>query len=144
MAGTLLLLKDAGYEIHYMSVANGCCGSTQTGREETARIRREEGMRAAELAAFAGVVGHEREQPRRLADRPRPDMGEADAAERLQRIHVEAAGPAAEILAMLKTLPGVGKAELIEEHGEKGKGSGDLEAAPRERQKQLDMLLAEF
>ena len=56
MAGTLLLLKDAGYEIHYMSVANGCCGSTQTGREETARIRREEGRRAAELA---GAVYHE-------------------------------------------------------------------------------------
>ena len=27
MAGTLLLLKRAGYEIHYMNVANGNCGS---------------------------------------------------------------------------------------------------------------------
>lgn len=35
-----------------------------------------------------------------------------------ERIHVEAAGPAGQILAMLQTLPGVGKAELIEEHGE--------------------------
>ena len=29
MAGTLLLLKKAGYEIHYMNVANGSCGSVQ-------------------------------------------------------------------------------------------------------------------
>ena len=27
MAGTLLLLKKAGCEIHYMTVANGSCGS---------------------------------------------------------------------------------------------------------------------
>ena len=29
MAGTLILLKRAGYEIHYMNVANGCCGSKE-------------------------------------------------------------------------------------------------------------------
>ena len=29
MAGTLLLLKKAGYEIHYLNVASGNCGSTK-------------------------------------------------------------------------------------------------------------------
>ena len=27
MAGTLILLRRAGYELHYMNIANGCCGS---------------------------------------------------------------------------------------------------------------------
>ncbi|QDT64888.1 4-oxalmesaconate hydratase [Calycomorphotria hydatis] len=49
MAGTLLLLGKAGYELHYMNIANGCCGSLVHGPEETARIRREEGRRSAEL-----------------------------------------------------------------------------------------------
>jgi LmbE family N-acetylglucosaminyl deacetylase len=49
MGGTLFLLKAAGCTLHYMNLANGCCGSTQYGREETARIRREESCRAAEL-----------------------------------------------------------------------------------------------
>jgi N-acetylglucosamine malate deacetylase 1 len=48
-AGTLLRLRDRGWEVHYMNVANGCCGSTTTGREETARIRLEESRRAATL-----------------------------------------------------------------------------------------------
>jgi LmbE family N-acetylglucosaminyl deacetylase len=56
MSGTLLLLKEAGYEIHYMNVANGCCGTTQYDAETIARIRREEGMAAA---AYAGAVFHE-------------------------------------------------------------------------------------
>ena len=43
MSGTLMLLKDAGYEIHYMNLANGCCGSTQHDAEMIARMRREEG-----------------------------------------------------------------------------------------------------
>jgi LmbE family N-acetylglucosaminyl deacetylase len=29
MAGTLLLLKEAGYAIHYLNVANGNSGSTE-------------------------------------------------------------------------------------------------------------------
>jgi LmbE family N-acetylglucosaminyl deacetylase len=29
MAGTMMLLKMSGYELHYMNVANGSCGSTQ-------------------------------------------------------------------------------------------------------------------
>jgi LmbE family N-acetylglucosaminyl deacetylase len=29
MAGTLLLLKKAGYEIHYINLSGGDCGSTE-------------------------------------------------------------------------------------------------------------------
>lgn len=46
MAGTLIRLRDAGYEIHYMNIANGCCGSTQHDTAATARIRREEAVAA--------------------------------------------------------------------------------------------------
>lgn len=56
MAGTLILLRDSGYEIHYLNIANGCCGSTQTDRETTARIRAEE---ARSAAADIGAVFHE-------------------------------------------------------------------------------------
>ena len=49
MGGTLFLLRAAGCTLHYMNLANGCCGSTQYGRDQTARIRREEAFRAAEL-----------------------------------------------------------------------------------------------
>jgi LmbE family N-acetylglucosaminyl deacetylase len=56
MAGTLMRLRAAGYAIHYMNVANGCCGSTQTDAATTARIRREEAMRAA---ALIGATFHE-------------------------------------------------------------------------------------
>lgn len=48
-AGTLLLLKEQGWEIHYMNLANGCCGSTTTSPEETAAIREQESRRAAAL-----------------------------------------------------------------------------------------------
>jgi LmbE family N-acetylglucosaminyl deacetylase len=48
MAGTLMLLGEAGYELHYLNIANGCCGSMVTDRETTARIRTEEARRAAE------------------------------------------------------------------------------------------------
>lgn len=56
MAGTLLLLRDAGYEIHYMTVANGNCGSVVTDAATTARVRREEAMAAC---ALVGAVYHE-------------------------------------------------------------------------------------
>jgi LmbE family N-acetylglucosaminyl deacetylase len=49
MAGTLLRLKQAGYAIHYFNLADGCCGSTVTDRETTARIRLEEAKAAAAL-----------------------------------------------------------------------------------------------
>lgn len=49
MAGTLLLLKEAGYEIHYFNVANGDRGSMKTNRRQTARIRALEARRSARL-----------------------------------------------------------------------------------------------
>ncbi|HEY1784882.1 MAG TPA: PIG-L family deacetylase [Pirellulales bacterium] len=49
MAGTLIQLGRVGYEMHYMSIANGCCGSTQFGPGQTAEIRRREAMAAAAL-----------------------------------------------------------------------------------------------
>src|ERR1044071_7359879 len=49
MAGTLLLLKRAGYDIHYFNVANGCCGSVQYTPRELARIRLREAKRAAKV-----------------------------------------------------------------------------------------------
>ena len=33
MAGTLMQLADAGYELHYMNIANGCCGSIAAQRQ---------------------------------------------------------------------------------------------------------------
>lgn len=56
MSGTLMLLKQAGYDVHYMNVANGCCGSTQHDADTIAAIRREEGRTAAESI---GAVFHE-------------------------------------------------------------------------------------
>lgn len=56
MAGTLLQLRDAGYEIHYLNIANGCCGSSVTDAATTARVRREEAMAACRLV---GAVFHE-------------------------------------------------------------------------------------
>lgn len=56
MSGTLMHLRDAGYELHYMNVADGSCGSTQHDAATTARIRREESRAAAE---FLGASFHE-------------------------------------------------------------------------------------
>lgn len=63
MGGTLLCLKQAGWEIHYFNLANGCCGSLQMGPEETARVRRLEAMRAAEImgAHFHESIGNDME-----------------------------------------------------------------------------------
>jgi LmbE family N-acetylglucosaminyl deacetylase len=49
MAGTLILLNRQGYEIHYMNLCNGCCGSLQLNAEETAKTREREAQTAAEL-----------------------------------------------------------------------------------------------
>lgn len=49
MSGTLMLLAQAGYEIHVMSLANGCCGSVVTDAETTASIRTQESADAAKL-----------------------------------------------------------------------------------------------
>jgi LmbE family N-acetylglucosaminyl deacetylase len=48
MAGTMILLGKAGYELHYMNIANGCCGSTQYSAAQAAEIRAREGQAAAE------------------------------------------------------------------------------------------------
>jgi len=48
MAGTLVLLGRAGYELHYMNVANGSCGSWTMSAEETVRTRTAEARAAAE------------------------------------------------------------------------------------------------
>lgn len=46
MAGTLLLLKEAGCEIHYLNVASGSCGSLVESAART-RVRRAKEARAA-------------------------------------------------------------------------------------------------
>ena len=56
IAGTLILLNQSGYEIHYMTLANGCCGTNQYDIKTTARIRRQESINAAE---FARAIYHE-------------------------------------------------------------------------------------
>jgi N-acetylglucosamine malate deacetylase 1 len=56
MAGTLLLLKQAGCEVHTINLANGCVGSTETVPAETAAIRWKEAQASARLL---GSVHHE-------------------------------------------------------------------------------------
>lgn len=53
MGGTLFLLKDAGCDLHYMTLANGSCGTTTLSIDEIVRIRRAESQRAAELLTAA-------------------------------------------------------------------------------------------
>ena len=47
MAGTLLLLKEAGWETHYINVSTGNMGSTVMSAAQTARVRRKEAQAAA-------------------------------------------------------------------------------------------------
>lgn len=56
MAGTLLLLKDRGCDVHYMTIANGSWGTSTMRREEIIRTRRNE---AANSAALLGATYHE-------------------------------------------------------------------------------------
>ena len=51
MAGTLLLLARAGWQTHYMTVANGSCGSSTVGPGAIARLR------AREARAAAAILG---------------------------------------------------------------------------------------
>ena len=60
MAGTLLALKAHGYETHYMTIANGCCGSDVLDASETARVRKEEARVAADVL---GATFHESLSP---------------------------------------------------------------------------------
>jgi LmbE family N-acetylglucosaminyl deacetylase len=54
-AGTLALLREAGCETHYLNLANGCCGSMELGREETAALRWRE---TRDAAAALDAVPH--------------------------------------------------------------------------------------
>ena len=56
MGGTLILMRRAGWEVHYVCIANGSCGTAELGRDEIVRIRRAEARAAAESI---GAVYHE-------------------------------------------------------------------------------------
>jgi len=56
MAGTLIKLQEAGYEIHYMNVANGSLGTNQFDYKTIVAMRREEARNAARII---GAVFHE-------------------------------------------------------------------------------------
>ena len=47
MAGTLALLGEAGYELHMMNIANGCCGTATENPETIVRKRTEEARESA-------------------------------------------------------------------------------------------------
>ena len=47
MGGTLALLRRAGFETHYLNLANGSCGSAEHPAAKTASVRRREARAAA-------------------------------------------------------------------------------------------------
>ncbi len=49
MSGTMLRLAQAGWNLHYFNIANGCCGSMTLDRDTCAATRLREAQRAAEL-----------------------------------------------------------------------------------------------
>jgi LmbE family N-acetylglucosaminyl deacetylase len=55
MAGTLLLLRDAGWKIDYLNLSSGDLGSLSLSAPDTARVRRREARAAARLL---GAVWH--------------------------------------------------------------------------------------
>ncbi len=55
MAGTLIELGKTGYELHYMTIANGSCGTATLEKDEIIRIRTQEARSAAE---FIGAEYH--------------------------------------------------------------------------------------
>ena len=48
-AGTLLLLHASGWDVHYLTLSGGDCGSMTTGPSETRKIREAEARHAADL-----------------------------------------------------------------------------------------------
>lgn len=56
MSGTLFLLKNAGWDVHYMNVANGCCGTDSLSVEEITAVRKEESQAACN---YLDAVFHE-------------------------------------------------------------------------------------
>jgi LmbE family N-acetylglucosaminyl deacetylase len=55
VAGILILLKQAGYEPHIMTVATGSCGTVEHDREEIVKIREQE---AKDAAGIIGAIYH--------------------------------------------------------------------------------------
>lgn len=49
MGGTIALLKKAGYECHFLTIANGSCGTIEQSKEDIIRIRRNEAIASAKL-----------------------------------------------------------------------------------------------
>lgn len=49
MSGTLVMLGKAGYELHYMNIGNGSCGSATMDAEQTVATRTEEARNACKL-----------------------------------------------------------------------------------------------
>lgn len=49
MAGTLLQLKAVGWEIHYLNLSTGNCGSLEYNPTKTAKVRRKEAQDAAKI-----------------------------------------------------------------------------------------------
>ncbi|MFH1612423.1 MAG: PIG-L family deacetylase, partial [bacterium] len=49
MAGTLALLKEKGYEIHLLTIANGSCGTCKLSKEKIIKIRKKESENAAKI-----------------------------------------------------------------------------------------------
>jgi LmbE family N-acetylglucosaminyl deacetylase len=56
MAGTFLLLGQAGYELHYLTLADGGCGTQSHDAQTIVQIRRQE---AQDAARFAHAIYHE-------------------------------------------------------------------------------------
>jgi LmbE family N-acetylglucosaminyl deacetylase len=56
MSGTMMRLKEAGFELHYMTLGNGCCGSSQYDAATIRDMRRNEARAAAE---YLGATFHE-------------------------------------------------------------------------------------
>jgi len=50
-AGTLLLLKERGWKLHYLNLSSGDLGSSEFSRDETRSVRKKEGQ------AAAGILG---------------------------------------------------------------------------------------
>ena len=55
MVGTLILLKKAGWEVHYMNIANGSCGTAEYDTETVVKVRGKEAQNASERI---GAVFH--------------------------------------------------------------------------------------
>jgi len=58
MAGTLLLLREAGWRTHYLNISTGDCGSLVHGAAELRRMRRAEARKAAALLGAEFHASH--------------------------------------------------------------------------------------